>query len=112
MSITPGMVESADAAYRRMAAEARYRPNAPSDGLGNITGPGNLTREAAHYGQTFAADEAEMVWHLGCPDHRDRAALVFIVEAARTMNGMAHEVTADLLRMALAEVEARQQDRR
>jgi hypothetical protein len=47
------------AAYRRMAAEARYRPAAPSDGLGGITVPVEqlgLDAEAIRYARNWWAE--------------------------------------------------------
>lgn len=39
-------------AYRRMAAEAHYRPTAPSDGMGSITVPLDLQAEATAYAKS------------------------------------------------------------
>jgi hypothetical protein len=51
-------------AYLRMAQDARYRPGAPGDGLGNIClsieeqrDPLRLDREAATYAAEFCAEE-------------------------------------------------------
>lgn len=95
-------------AYVRMADEAKYRPAAPSDGMGNITVPEeslDLDAEAIKYAHGWWDSENEMSYWIGCPSFPDRAALVFIVEAARNLCGVERGVAADLLRMALAEVE-------
>lgn len=94
--------------YRRMAREARYRPAAPSDGLGNITvplGQLDLGREAAAYAEAWGREEQSLDFFLGCPSFGDRPALVFLVEAARLLNGVERQGAAHLLRMALAELE-------
>lgn len=95
-------------AYARMAKEARYRPAAPSDGLGNITVPTrdlDLSQEAAVYAEAWRREEQSMDYFLGCPSFDDRPALVFIVEAARLLNGAERKGAAHLLRMALRELE-------
>lgn len=101
--------EQIEAAYRRMSREARYRPAAPSDGLGNITGPLHLGREASAYAQDWWDVEAEgTVYDLGCPDWGDRAAFIFTVEGARLICGVERKVAATLLRMAADALDARQ----
>lgn len=108
MRVTPSMHDQAEAAYRRMADEARYRPAAPSDGFGNITVPLaelDLDQEAEVYAGRWLQEEDSQVYALGCPDFADRAALIFTVEAARCVNGMQSAAAARLLRMALAELE-------
>lgn len=94
--------------YARMAREAKYRPAAPGDGLGNITVPVaelDLKQEAEAYAEAWGREEQSMDFFLGCPSFGDRPALVFIVEAARLLNGVERKGAAHLLRMALAELE-------
>lgn len=94
--------------YARMAREAKYRPAAPGDGLGNITVPVaelDMKQEAAAYAAAWGREEQSMDFFLGCPSFGDRPALVFIVEAARLLNGVERKGAAHLLRMALAELE-------
>lgn len=96
--------------YERLAREAKYRPTAPGDGLGNITVPVaelDLPAEAAAYAVGWGRDEQSMDFFLGCPSFDDRPALIFIVEAARLLNGVERKGAAHLLRMALAELEGR-----
>jgi hypothetical protein len=54
------LIEQMEGAYRRMAEEARYRPRAPSDGLGNITVPVeklDLNAEANRYARDWWVEE-------------------------------------------------------
>jgi hypothetical protein len=94
-------------AYRRMATEANYRPGAPSDGVGNITGPLNLAREIEIYTERWRRDEDAQIFRVGCASFKDRETLIFIVEAARELCGVNHEIAAQLLRMAVANLDAR-----
>lgn len=94
--------------YARMAREAKYRPAAPGDGLGNITVPVaelDMKQESEAYAEAWGREEQSMDFFLGCPSFGDRPALVFIVEAARLLNGVERKGAAHLLRMALAELE-------
>lgn len=94
--------------YARMAREAKYRPAAPGDGLGNITVPVaelDMKQEAEAYAEAWGREEQSMDFFLGCPSFGDRPALVFIVEAARLLNGVERKGAAHLLRMALTELE-------
>ncbi|MEX2653144.1 MAG: hypothetical protein WD473_11970 [Acidimicrobiia bacterium] len=110
MRMTQRVVDQIVDAYKRMAKEARYRSEAPSDGCGNITAPLedlDIDAEAVRYVRWWWKTEDRQLYDLGCPCGSDRPALIFIVEAARNLNGMApKKLVATLLRMALAEVEA------
>ena len=95
--------------YRRMSKEARYRPAAPSDGLGNITGPLDMAREADLYARMWRRDEDAQDYPIGCPDYHHRPALVFTIEAARLicgLDGPGRATAVRLLRMAADELEA------
>lgn len=98
-------------AYRRMAKEARYRPAAPSDGIGNITGRLDLAAEVAAYTKSWWAEEEAQDYPIGCPSYRDRPALIWTVEAARLICGgyptNSRRAAARLLRMAADDLEAR-----
>jgi hypothetical protein len=107
MQMGPKQVEQIRGAYRRMADEARYHPAAPSDGWGNVTGVIDVEAQSGEYAGWWWAEEDSGSYRLGCPDHRDRSALIFIVEAARSLNGVNRELAADLLRMALADLQQR-----
>lgn len=96
-------------AYRRMAAEARYRPAAPSDGFGNITVAEkdlDLEREATKYTAGFIAEEDTNTYHLGCPNYSQRTAFIFALEGARACCSADPELALRLLRMAVADLEA------
>lgn len=102
-------IEQIQAAYRRMAEEARYRPAAPSDGLGNITVPDedlDLDKEATEYAARWTAEEDAGVFRLGCCDFSSRPSAMFAVEAARLLNTGAggQEPARRLLGMAVADL--------
>lgn len=94
-------------AYLRMAAEARYRPAAPSDGCGNSTVPLaelDINAEALDYAQRFSAEEDAQTFNLGCCDFPTRPAAVFAIEAVRCLMGCEPDIALRLLRMAVAEL--------
>jgi hypothetical protein len=94
-------------AYRRMAREARYRPAAPSDGLGNIAMPPEellLDAEAEDYARRWWRDEEDGAFTVGCCNHSTRPATVFAIEAARCLCGGADATALRLLRMAAGDV--------
>lgn len=95
-------------------AEANYRPQAPSDGLGGIllsdaelADPTRLANEALAYAIRFGEEDDECIFNLGCSDYTGNRAFVWTVEAARQIaSGALGATTAPkLLRMALAELE-------
>ena len=97
-------------AYKIMAAKARYRPAAPSDGLGNITVPGNeldLSREALQYADDWWGSEDGLDSRIGCCNFETRPATIFAIEAARQMcSGNGGNATAlKLLKLAVKELE-------
>ncbi|WP_453985156.1 hypothetical protein [Brevibacterium casei] len=71
-----------------------------------------LEREVADYITAWLPDEEKMSYWAGCPDFNDRPALIFIVEAARQLNGQSHAMTVDLLKAAIADIESRKDTRR
>lgn len=73
-------------AYRTMAREVRYRPAAPSDGLGNAYDL-NLEAEARAYAHAWWEQEDEGTYLLGCPDYEDRVAMIYALEAGRLCCG-------------------------
>lgn len=98
--------------YQRMSEEARYRPSAPSDGMGNITVPLaelDLEAEAVEYARHWWNEEEHGRYTIGCPDMTHRAALVFLVEAARNLCGMNTKGALRLTQMALDFLEADQE---
>jgi hypothetical protein len=102
--------EQIRSAYKEMASQARYRPAAPSDGLGNITvseAQLNLEREAADYANHWWNEEDRCVFNIGCCDFPSRRATIYAIEAARNMcAGRGGDTTAlALLKMAVAEME-------
>ena len=97
-------------AYCRMAKEALYRPEASGDGMGNITVPLerlNLENEAHNYSQGCWRQEDSLRFWVGCCNFETRPATIFAVEAARCLCSAADEVALKLLKMAVADLEAR-----
>jgi len=109
MNMTREIHEQLTDAYKRMASEARYRPAAPSDGLGNSTMPIeelDLEAEASKFAHGWWVQEDERlgVFAIGVPTYSLRPAMVFTIEAARAMCGGAHDLAVDLLNMAAREI--------
>lgn len=96
-------------AYRAMARHAKYRPAAPSDGMGNITVPRDqldMEHECRGYARRWAEEEDTQTFRIGCCNFPTRPATIYTVEAARLMCGVADEEALRLLKMAVAELEA------
>lgn len=91
-------------AYKQMANEARYRPAAPSDGMGHITVPLaqlDLNKEALEWtGWWLGGREEEAYKLVGCADFHERAALAMVIEAASCLCGVMYRPAARLLRLA------------
>lgn len=101
-----------DRAYRDMAAKARYRPCAPSDGFGNITVPAaelDLDAECEAYARRWHEEEDAGEFHIGCCDFRTRPATVYAVEAARNLCGCSNDVARRLLQMAIDSLDQERQ---
>ena len=96
---TTTLREATAASYLRMAAEANYRP-------WYIYPPEveDLTPEALKYAEHFLAEEEDCTFNIGCPDYRDRAAFVFLIEAARLLCAVEHDAALELLDMARAAI--------
>jgi hypothetical protein len=108
--VTQEQLANIATAYRVMAREARYRPAAPSDGMGNITEPLDqldLDSEALCYAREWLIEEEEGTFWIGCTDFTLAPATVYAIEAARNLcAGLLGRVTAKrLLIMALAELD-------
>jgi hypothetical protein len=97
-----------EAAYRAMAREARYRPCAPSDGLGNITAPESeldLDAEARSYAEEWWRQEDDCTYTIGCANYPDRPAMIYALEAARLCCGFGgRRYALRLLEMAAREL--------
>jgi hypothetical protein len=95
------------AVYGRMAAEARYRPAAPSDGFGHITVPAaqlDLDAEKQDYAAAWWGEEDSGSYWLGCADFRHRKTMILAVEAARACCAADGALARKLLEMALQEM--------
>lgn len=79
-----------EAAYLRMAREAKYRPGAPGDGMGGIyltreqlASPDLLQREAERYAEDFyRREETGKLMGSCCCDGRAAKAFILTIEAA------------------------------
>ena len=81
-----------------MAGEARYRPAAPNDGMGNITMPIEellMDEEAESYAKGWTEQEDDRVFRIGVCNYPTRPATIFAIEAARSLCGGADGVAAD-----------------
>src|SRR5262249_39766339 len=100
-------------AYLLMAKQARYRPQAPGDGFGNVSlskeeaaDPERLEQEATAYARGFDAEEDKLSFWIGCSDFNTNRAFVWTIEAARVLAGGidGNPIAITLLQMALADV--------
>ena len=98
-------------AYHEMWKRARYRPAAPSDGMGHIMldkgeieDQNRLEAEARKYAAGFLKQDDEMEYSMGCPDGRGNRAFCYAIEAARALCGAVPALAEDLLKMALEEI--------
>jgi hypothetical protein len=100
-------------AYMQMAGEAKYRPAAPSDGMGNIqltdeelSDGERLEAEAKNYAEAFIAEENHCRFWVGVSNYRTNRGFVYTIEAARLLCGAQPSavVALRLLRMAAKEV--------
>jgi hypothetical protein len=107
-------------AYLAMAQQAKYRPEAPSDGLGNISltdaelaDQQRLAGEATTYAVRFGREDDACAFWIGCSNFRTNRAFVWAIEAARQLaSGSDGEATAlRLLRMARDEIKRAQCER-
>jgi hypothetical protein len=96
-----------------MAKCARYRPQAPSDGCGNIClsstelkDPDRLHQEAVAYADRFAAEEDDGSFRVGCSNWSTSRAFVWVIEAARLLASgtSGNRYAYELLSMAIAEI--------
>lgn len=109
-TVTTSIVRQIEAAYIRMAEDARYRPAAPSDGVGNITKrieELDLLAEANTYAARWWTEEDDHDFFVGCCNYVTRPATIYAIEAARLMCGGsdANPYALRLLRLAMRELE-------
>jgi hypothetical protein len=98
-------------AYLAMAEHANYRPAAPGDGCGHTylskdeaSDPERLAKEAIEYARGFDAEEDERAYNIGCSNFSTNRALVFVIEAARSLCGGKDDLADSLLKMAINEI--------
>jgi hypothetical protein len=95
-----------------MAEEARYRPSAPGDGVGNISVADeelDLQSEIVDYVKRWVGEEDKLFFRIGQCNGPTRSATIFAIEAARQMcsGNSGNDTARDLLRMALAELDGK-----
>jgi hypothetical protein len=102
-------------AYIEMAKQARYRPQAPGDGMGHThltkeqaADPDRLDREASEYAHKFNEEENTRTFWIGCSNFQTNRAFIWTIEAARALAGGADDLALDLLKMAVKEVKIAQ----
>jgi hypothetical protein len=95
-----------------MMAGAKYRPQAPSDGMGNIqltkgqcSDEARLYLEAVEYAAAFNREEdGHDGFHIGCSNWSTNRAFILSVEAARLLAGGGDEHAVRLLELAIKEI--------
>jgi hypothetical protein len=110
--LTRDVAEQIAGAYARMAATARYRPAAPSDGMGHITVPErelDLAAEQLDYARSWHEEENSLSFRIGCANFNERAAMVYLIEAARACCGCgtfdgSRALARELAELAIAEL--------
>jgi hypothetical protein len=99
-------------AYLQMAEKAHFRPQAPSDGFGNvqltegeIADQDRLEKEATAYAKRFVEQEKSLYFRIGTGDWTNAHALVYAIEAEKALCGGASsmDLAIKLLEMATAE---------
>lgn len=102
------IVDNLTSTYKRMARVARYRPGAPSDGMGNIVVPIkdlDIKSESREFVTDYMSEENTGTFDIGYANFEDRPTLMLTVEAARAICGGNLTLVARLLRLALEDVE-------
>ena len=108
-------------AYLEMAKQAKYRPEAPGDGVGGIDlneeefrDWGRLEKEACAYAARFLTEEDSCVFRIGVSNYATNRGLVYTIEAARLLcAGYCGESYAlKLLEMAMEDIRASLMSRR
>jgi hypothetical protein len=107
----PSRIERFAEAYLEMAKRAKYRPAAPGDGMGNVSlsdeearDPDRLMREAKEYAARFLEADNATKHSIGVSNYTTNRALVYVIEAARSLCGAADSLALDLLQMAIDEI--------
>ena len=102
--------------YEYMAREAKYRPAAPGDGVGNtdltlrqLADSRLLREEAMRYACEFTRQEEAGQFWLGVIDNMTNRAVVLLVEAIRVLAGGRGLEALALHLVKMAEAEVRRQ---
>jgi hypothetical protein len=101
---TPNRFKRFAEAYKTMAKQARYRPVWVDPDLVPET-PEQLDKEAEEYAMRFAGEDDTRHFFVGVSAYSTNRALVYAIEAARSMCGCQPDLAEDLLRMALKEID-------
>lgn len=99
-------------AYYEMAAKAKYRPAARSDGFGNIPAgvdylndPNELEREANTYAKRIYEQDNKKCFQVqASSNYRTNRALVYVLEAAANLCAVQDDLALKLLRMAINDI--------
>jgi hypothetical protein len=101
-------------AYVRMAQVAKYRPQAPGDGMGGIDlspeellDSTRLAAEASAYADRFITQEDDG-FSIGISDFTSNRALVYTIEAARNLCAGAFGIQHAVRLLEMATQEAKQ----
>src|SRR5580698_6643812 len=103
-------------AYLQMAKVATYRPQAPSDGMGNIElddeelqDQKRLEDEETKYADNFIkTEDAGGDFNIGITDFKTNRGVVYAIEAAKALCGANRPLARKLLEMALEDVKTAQ----
>jgi hypothetical protein len=106
-------IEPFTEAYKAMSLYVKYRPQAPSDGMGSllmtkkeIENPDILDLEAKAYARELAECDYELEWTLhGCLDYKCAKVFVYIFNAATLCFSGEINLVKKLLQLALLEIE-------
>jgi len=113
MSETPG--SRFFDAYIQMAKKAKYRPEAPNEGMGSVElieeelkDQDRLRQEAVAYAKRFLEEQDSCSFRIGVSNYDTNRAFVYAIEAARLLCGghSAAPIALKLLEMAATDVQA------
>jgi hypothetical protein len=98
----PEAFRQLESANRRMASRAQHRPAALTDDPSDA----DLSMEATRYAAGWLEDEQhDLARVIDYPEHADRTAVVYAIEAARALCAGDHRVARELLDLAFVAAE-------
>lgn len=95
MQINKFMFDGVRHAYLTMAMRFQYRPAR----IEPVPNPSQeeMAEEINDYVESWFTDEGSQRYFAGCPDGEDRETLIYIIEAARCLNGIQRQTAHELL---------------